>query len=80
MKVLHQYGMVRVRRLLQPPGAYDGWEVNQRPPQVGDVGRVLEIFPTVDHRPDCYIVESTSPDGGCVWLGEFVAAELEPLE
>ena len=80
MSGLRQYGMVRVRQLLQPPGAYNGWRVNQRPPQVGDVGTVLDIFPGVDGGPDCYVVESSGPDGITIWLGDFMADELEPLE
>jgi hypothetical protein len=38
MERLKQYGLVRVRLLLQPAMEYDDWRVNQRPPQVGDVG------------------------------------------
>jgi hypothetical protein len=73
-----QYGLVRVRRLLRPAAEYDGWRVNRRPPQVGDVGTLLDIVkaPTL---PDRYVVESSGPDGITVWLGDFTAEELEAL-
>jgi hypothetical protein len=80
MYSLRQYGVVRVRQLLQSPDAYNGWNVNQRPPQVGDVGTVVDIFPGMDGKPDCYVVESSGADGVTVWLGDFSAAELEPIE
>jgi len=80
MNGLRQYGMVRVRELLQPPDAYNGWNVNQRPPRVGDVGTVVDISPGVDGGPDRYVVESSGPDGVTIWLGDFSAAELELIE
>ena len=80
MATLRQYGMVRVRRLLRPPDAYDGWRVNLRPPRVGDVGTVLDVLSGINDGPDGYVVESSGPDGVSVWLGDFLATELEPLE
>ena len=41
---LEQYSLVRVRQLLHPPEYYDGWRINQRPPQVGDVGYLIDIL------------------------------------
>ena len=78
MDSLRQYGLVRIRQLLQPPTEYDGWRVNQRPPAVGDVGTLLDIL-TAPGLPDRYVVESSGPDGVAVWLGDFAAEELEPL-
>lgn len=80
MSALRQYGMVRVRRLLKDSDAYDGWKVNKRPPQVGDVGSVVYILSGVDSGPDGYVEESSGPDGVSVWHGFFVAEELEPVE
>jgi hypothetical protein len=78
MSGLRQYGMVRVRRLFQPPPEYDGWHVNLRPPQVGDVGTIVDILQAPD-APDRYVVESCRPDGMTVWLGDLAAEELQPL-
>lgn len=78
MVSLEQYELVRIRQLLQPVAEYDGWRVNQRPPQVGDVGTLLDIL----HAPglsDRYVVESSGADGVTVWLGDFAAEELDPL-
>jgi hypothetical protein len=45
---------------------------------VGDVGTVVDILQAPE-APDCYVVESSRPDGMTVWLGGFVAAELEAM-
>ena len=75
---LEQYALVRIRQLLQPPAEYDGWRLNRRPPQVGDLGTVLDIL-HVPGLPERYVVESSGADGVTVWLGDFAAEELEPL-
>lgn len=75
---LEQYGVVRIRQLLQPATEYDGWRVNQRLPQVGDVGTLLDIL-HAPGLPDRYVVESSGADGITVWLGDFAAEELEPV-
>jgi hypothetical protein len=75
---LEQYGLVRIRHLLRPAPEYDGWRVNQRPPQVGDVGTLLDIL-HASGLPDRYVIESSGADGVTVWLGDFVAEELDPL-
>jgi hypothetical protein len=73
-----QYEPVRIRHLQQQPDAYNGWRVNQRPPQVGDVGVLLDIL-TAPGVPDRYVVEYAGPDGVTIWLADFAADELEPL-
>src|SRR5262249_15093549 len=78
MERLKQYGLVRVRQLLQPAVEYDGWRVNQRPPQLGDVGSLLDIL-NAPGLPDRYVVESSGADGITVWLGDFAAEELEAV-
>ena len=75
---LQQYELVRIRQLLQPAADYDGWHVNQRPPQVSDVGTLLDIL-HAPGLPDRYVVESCDADGVTAWLGDFAAEELEPL-
>ena len=78
MSSLRQYGLVRIRQLLQPLAEYDGWRVNQRPPAVGDMGTLLDTLTAPGH-PDRFVVESSGPDGVSVWLADFAASELEPL-
>jgi hypothetical protein len=73
-----QYQVVRVQKLVQPPGDYDGWRVNHRPPQVGDTGTIVEILAAAGVA-DKYVVESVAPDGRTIWLDDFLAEELEPL-
>jgi hypothetical protein len=75
---LEHYGLVRIRQLLRPLTEYNGWRVNQRPPQVGDVGTLVDIL-NASGLPDRYVVESSGRDGITVWLGDFAAEELEPL-
>ena len=71
-----EYSLVRVRQLLHPPAHYDGWCINQRPPQVGDTGYVIDIL-QAPGLPDNYVVECSGPDGVDIWLGDFTAEELE---
>ncbi len=78
MSALEQYSRVRVVRLRHSPEKYDGWRLNRRSPQVGDIGTVVDIL-HAPNRPDDYIVESSGPDGITTWLGDFDADELEPL-
>jgi hypothetical protein len=71
-----QYSLVRVGQLLCSPDDYDGWRINQRPPQVGDIGTLLDIL-QVPGLPDRYVVECSGGYGVDIWLGEFSAEELE---
>ena len=79
MLPLQQCEVVRVRQLIQIPDAYDGWRVNQRPPQVGDVGTIVDIL-QAPGLPDNYVVESSGRDGVTIWLGDFRAEELKPVK
>ena len=72
------FNLVRVVKLLQSIEDYDGWGINQRPPQLDDIGTILDIL-TVPDLPDRYIVESSSDDGKTIWLCEFEADELESM-
>lgn len=74
-----QYEWVRIRQLLQPPDAYDGWRINQRPPQVGDTGIIAHIL-QAPNLQDGFVVESSRSDGAIIWLADFRAEELEPVE
>jgi hypothetical protein len=73
------YVTVRVRTLLRAAEGYDGWQVSQRPPGVGDVGVLVEVL-SAPGLPDHYVVECVASDGATVWLGEFTAEELELVD
>ncbi len=72
------YGLVRVRQLTAISVARDGWHVNLRAPEIGDVGTLVDVLQT-PHLPDHYLVECARHDGQTLWLSEFEADELEPV-
>ncbi len=76
---LEQFEMVRVLRLLRLPDEYDGWRVNKRPPNVGDVGIIVDVL-RAPGLSDRYVVESSGTDGVTIWLGDFCEGEIEPVE
>jgi 8-oxo-dGTP diphosphatase len=78
MTMLNLYQLVRIVRLNKPPEAYNSWGVNQRPPQVGDTGCLLEILHAPGY-PDCYVVEESGPDSNTNWLCDFTRDEIEPV-
>ncbi len=73
------YSVVRVKKLLHPDINRDGWKINQRPPQIGDTGAIVEIL----HAPNLpihYVVECVNIDtGDAIWLSEFEADEIEAV-
>lgn len=76
MDAFPQYSGVKVKTLLKPPHAYDGWGINLRPPVVGDTGTVVEVLR--DHGvPTTYVVECVNGDGTAEWLADFIEEELE---
>jgi len=74
-----QYSTVRIRQLRRSPEEYDGWQVNQRPPQIGDVGTIVDVLASPG-LPYGYVVEASGPDGITIWLGDFTPEELEIAE
>jgi hypothetical protein len=74
-----QYQLVRIRYLLHATDTYNGWGFNICSPQVGDIGTIVDILQACGLR-DSYIVEAVQPDGTTLWLGDFVAEELEAIE
>lgn len=79
-KVLAEYMLVRVVKLIQPLDAYDNWGINQRPPRIGEIGCLIDTL-RAPGLPDTYLVEySAIQSQGCtIWLAEFFAQELEPV-
>lgn len=71
-----QYSTVKVSKLIQPDSEYDGWDVNQRMPQVGDVGILIEIL-EADGIPNMYVVECIDKGGQTIWLSDLFAEEIE---
>jgi hypothetical protein len=72
---LKPYQTVRIATLRNPPEHYDPWCVNQRAPRVGDVGTIVDIL-NAPGAPTKYVIECSAPDGGTIWLSDFVAEEL----
>jgi len=70
------YTVVCIRQLLQSPEEYNGWNINQRPPKVGDIGILIDVL-TAPNLPDKYVVECSDPDGTDIWHIDFFAEELE---
>lgn len=73
--MLRPYDTVCVKRI-SPRARANGWRVNQRAPQLGDAGTIVDVIPGVD-EPELYIVECSDSEGSTVWLGEFTAEEIE---
>lgn len=74
--MFEEFSTVRVVKLCRPMADYDGWSINQRPPQVGDVGCIIDIL-RAPNLPIHYVVELSGADGIDIWLSEFEASELE---
>lgn len=74
--MLKPFADVRIRQLLQTEADYDGWGFNERPPQIGDVGTLVDVLKALG-LPNKYVVESSAPDGRTIWLSDFFAEELE---
>ena len=77
--MLNQYGLVRVRKILRSADEYDGWRINQRPPQIGDIGTIVEIL-QASNLPTCYVVECSNSYGNTIWLSDFYAGEIDAIE
>jgi hypothetical protein len=76
--MLNQYGLVRMRKILRSADECDGWRIKQRPPQIGDIGTIVEIL----HAPNLpidYIVECSNSDGTAIWVSDFFAEEIEAI-
>lgn len=73
---LKPYAVVRVLQLVAHEIDRDGWCVNLRSPQTGDIGTLVDVL-HADGFPSRYVVECCNPDGTTVWLSEFVSKELE---
>jgi hypothetical protein len=79
MRKLKQYTEVRVVKLVQSPDKYNGWKLNKRPPQIGDIGTLIDYLPSKG-KPRFYIVEKSDPvDGTDIWLVDFLEEEIEPF-
>jgi hypothetical protein len=76
---LNVYTRVRVCKLVQEEESYDGWGINKRAPQVGDIGFLMDIL-QAPGLPDKFVVEMSDPSNGTVvWLSDFYREELEPV-
>jgi hypothetical protein len=75
-KLLEQYSVVRVVKLMRPINDYNGWNINKRPPQIGDIGTIVEIL-QAQNLPIHYLVESVDTRGYTIWLSDIETGEIE---
>jgi hypothetical protein len=74
------YERVRIRKLIRADAQYDGWGVNKREPQEGDIGWLIDLL-HAPNLPDKYVVEKSDPHTGeTIWLADFYEEELEPID
>lgn len=78
MAELKQYCIVRVIKMSRPPNEYNDWGLNQRNPQIGDTGTLIEVL-HAPNLPDKYVVENAGNDGIPIWMSDFFADEIEPI-
>lgn len=79
MTELKEYSIVRVVKLLLAADEYDGWRMNQRDPQIGDTGTLIDVL-HAPNLPDKYVVENVRSNGRTIWLSDFFAEEIEPID
>lgn len=71
-----EFSVVRVKNLLRSVDEYNGWKINKRPPQIGDIGTIVDI----QHAPNLptnYVVECINSIEGTVWLCDLSDKEIE---
>ncbi len=77
--MFRQYSVIRVKQLLHPEIDRDGWKINQRPPQIDDIGTIVEIL-QAPNSPIHYMVECVNKDNGTsIWVSKFEAEEIEAV-
>ena len=79
MKKFELYTEVRVIKLVNSPEKYGG-KFNKRPPQIGDIGTLIDCLPS-ERKPHHYTVAKTDlATGDDIWLCDFLEEEIEPVE
>ncbi|GAB3358446.1 hypothetical protein GCM10027430_29000 [Lysobacter tyrosinilyticus] len=73
---ISEYDVVRVIAQI-PAGRVDTTASQGRMPQIGDLGAVVMVHPSVPHQELAFVVECVGPDGHTVWLADIFASELE---
>ena len=73
------YEMIRIIKISKSEDDYDGFGINTRKPQIGDVGTIVEIIKT-NNNGNVYIVESTSVDGKPIFLSLFNEDEIDSMK
>jgi hypothetical protein len=73
------FDRVQVCTLVQGETSYNGWGINKRSPQIGDIGYLMDIL-QAPSLPDKFVVEmSDSSDGTVIWLSALFREEFEPV-
>ena len=77
---IKEYDRVRVVSLTGSAADHLILSTSERPPQIGDVGTVVDIAQRLGGSGNHYAVELTRPDARAVWLAVFAAHELELVD
>lgn len=68
------HGVVRIVSPLDHPRSFTGTHRVARPPRIGDIGVVVDIY-----SADVVAVECVDAHGLTLWLADFHLGELEPI-
>lgn len=72
---IEELDVVRLVKLQTNNRDYPGTAGVKRPPEVGDIGTVIEVFQTTDEV--VFIVEALDLDGYTIWMSDFHVSELK---
>lgn len=76
--LIREYQVVRIARMDRPHQEYVGWGNNRRPPQIGEMGAIVEVSERAGKPGEvAYIVEGPTLDGEPAWVAEFLEDELQ---
>jgi len=78
MAELREYCIVHRVELFRPSNECNDWGVNQRNPQIGNTGALIDGL-RAPNLPDKYVVENAGIDGIPILISEFLTEEIEPI-
>jgi Domain of unknown function (DUF4926) len=76
MMPFHELDTICIVQLVRDTREYSGTPGIARLPQIGDVGTIVHVY---DLRGP-YSVECVNAEGYTVWLADFAAEEMEPVQ
>ena len=79
MTPFHELDTIRLIRLLRDNREYSGTPEITRSPRIGDLGTIVHVYDARDPQAP-YSVECVNAEGFTIWLADFAAEEMEPLQ